>query len=94
MRVVLPLHRGAFGQDGDAAFFFQVVGVHHPVGHLLVVAESAGLAKHGVDQRGLAVVDMGDDGDVTKIHDFKPFEAVCGRLAWRGQPPAGRRCDR
>ena len=31
---------------------------------LLVGAEDAALAQHGVDERGLAVVDVGDDGDV------------------------------
>ena len=52
------------GQDGDAALALQLVRVHHAVGHLLVGAEGAGLAQHGVNQRGLAMVDMGDDGDI------------------------------
>ena len=30
----------------------------------LVGAEVAALPEHGVDQRGLAVIDVGDDGDV------------------------------
>ena len=34
---------------------------------LLVGAEGAGLAEHGVDQRGLAVVDVGHDGDIAEI---------------------------
>ena len=55
------------GQDGDAALALQVVAVHHALGHLLVVAEGAGLAQQLVDQRGLAVVDVGDDGDVAKF---------------------------
>ena len=33
----------------------------------LALAEQAGLAEHLVDQRGLAVVDVGDDGDVSNI---------------------------
>ena len=33
---------------------------------LLVGPEGAGLAEHGVDQRGLAVVDVGDDRNVAK----------------------------
>ena len=32
----------------------------------LVIAEGAGLAEHGVDQGGLAMVDVGDDGDVSQ----------------------------
>ena len=35
---------------------------------LLVGAEDAALPEHGVDQGGLAVVDVGDDGDVAEIH--------------------------
>ena len=38
------------------------------LGHALVLAERAGLLQQPVDQRGLAVVDMGDDGDVAKLH--------------------------
>ena len=41
--------------------------VHHALGHLLVVAEDVGLLQHAVDQRGLAVVDVGDDGDVADV---------------------------
>jgi hypothetical protein len=35
-------------------------------GDALVVAEGAGLLEQLVDQRGLAVVDVGDDGDVAQ----------------------------
>ena len=53
-----------FGENGDAALALEFVRVHHPLGHLLVGAEGAGLAQHGVDEGGLAVVNMGDDGDI------------------------------
>ena len=33
----------------------------------LVGAERAGLAEHRVDEGGLAVVDVGDDGDVAQV---------------------------
>ena len=56
--------RGVLGQDGDAALLLQVVGIHHALGHVLVGGEGAGLAEQLVDQRGLAVVNVGDDGDV------------------------------
>ena len=64
----LPLHRGAFGEDGDAALALQVVGVDRPLHHLLIGAKRAALAQQLVDQRGLAVVDMRDDGDVADVH--------------------------
>ena len=61
---VVVVDRGVLGEDGDAALFFEVVGVHDALGDGFVGAEGAGLAEHGVDERGLAVVDVGDDGDV------------------------------
>ncbi len=33
----------------------------------LVLAEGAGLLQHVIDQRRLAVVDVGDDGDITDV---------------------------
>ncbi len=55
---------GVLGQDGDAALPLQFVRVHHPFDVVLVGAKSAALLQHGVDQRGLAVVDVRDDGDI------------------------------
>ena len=60
-------HRGVLGQDRDALFALQVTGVDHAVGDLGADPERAGLPQHGVDQRGLAVVDVRDDGDVAQF---------------------------
>ena len=57
---------GGFGQDRDAALALELAGVHDALGDLLVGAEDAALAEHGVDQRGLAVVDVRNDGDVAE----------------------------
>jgi hypothetical protein len=65
-----PLDRSALRQNGDPAFLFQVVGIHRTLFHALVVAEGAGLAEELVDERGLAVVDVGDDRHVAKGHGF------------------------
>ena len=40
---VLPVDRGRLGQDGDAAFLFEIVGIHGALGDALVFAERAGL---------------------------------------------------
>jgi hypothetical protein len=56
--------RQILGQDGDASFFLQLVRVHHPLGDVLVSGEAAGLDQQLVHQGGLAMVDVGDDGDV------------------------------
>ena len=62
-----PAHRRVLGQDGDALLPLEVARVHDPVGQLLVGAERAGLAQQGVDQRRLAVVDVGHDGHVPDV---------------------------
>ena len=49
-------------------FLFLVVGIHGPFGHLLVLADGAGLLEQLVHKGGLAMVNMGDDGDVADIH--------------------------
>src|SRR5208282_6874498 len=57
-------HGRVLGKNSDAALAFQIVRVHDALGHGLVVAEGATLSKHGVNQRGFAVVHVGNDGDV------------------------------
>ena len=66
---VVAVHGGVLGQDGDALFLLQVTGVHQALdGVVTAVGQRAGLPQHGVDQGRLAVVDVGDDGDVAEIH--------------------------
>ena len=67
MCVPFQLDGAVLGQDRDAALALEVVAVHHALGHFLVVAEGAALAQQLVDQRGLAMVDVGDDGDVADL---------------------------
>src|SRR4029079_1667566 len=59
--------RAVLGQDRDAALALEVVRVHDALGDLLVGAEGAALAQQLGDQRRLAVVDVGDDGDVSDL---------------------------
>jgi len=49
-------------------------GVHGAFDGRLVRPEGAGLGEKLVDQGGLAVVDVGDDGDIAKLHDV----LICG----------------
>ena len=65
---VVPENRRRLGEDRDAALALEVVRIHRALGDLLVLTEGAGLLQQAVDQRGLAVVDMGDDGDVAQVH--------------------------
>ena len=68
---IAPGDGGVLGQDGDAAFFFQLVGIHHPFGRGGALAERARLLQQLVDQGGFTVIDVRDDGDITKFfnHD-------------------------
>ena len=52
------------------AFTLQVVVVHEAFGDLLIVAKSPGSAKDGIDQGGLAVIDVGDDGQIANAVDW------------------------
>jgi hypothetical protein len=64
---VVAVNRGVLREDGDALFALQVTGVHHAVDQLGALGEGAGLAQHRVDEGGLAMVDVRDDGDVAEI---------------------------
>ena len=64
----IAVHDGSvFGKDGDPALPLQIVGVHDPLGHLFVGAEHAALPQQLIHQRGLSMIDVGDDGDIAKV---------------------------
>ena len=65
---VLPHHRRRLGENGDAALALEVVRIHDPFGDALIVAERARLLQEPVDEGRLAVVDVGDDGDIAELH--------------------------
>ena len=60
-------HRRVLGEDRDALLALEVHRVHHALVDVLVGPERAGLPEHGVDERRLAVVDVGDDRDVAEV---------------------------
>ena len=79
---VLPHDRGRLGENGDAALALEVARIHHPLGDALVLAERARLLEQPVDERRLAMVDVGDDGDVAKLHGReRAFLTADGRMA-------------
>ena len=73
MRVPCQIDRGDLGENGDAAFAFEIVGIHRPFGHALVLAEGAGLLQQAIDQGGLAMVDVRDDRQVAQRHEGNPM---------------------
>ena len=64
---VAVVDRRVLGEDRDPLLALEVHRVHHPLGDVLALAEGAGLPEHLVDQRRLAVVDVGDDRDVSEV---------------------------
>ena len=58
---------GLLGHDRDAALALEVHGIHDAIRHDLVDAEDPRLAEHRVDERRLAVVDVGDDREVADV---------------------------
>jgi len=76
-----PDNAGALGKDRDATLLFQVVLVHRALRDLLVLAKRARLAKKLVDQRRLAMVDVGNDGDVADFHGVLRLSKAGGRVA-------------
>ena len=62
-----PAHRAVLGGDGDAAFPLQVHAIHHAFGDDLSLPEHPATAEHRVHERGLAVVDVGDDRGVANL---------------------------
>ena len=63
-RVAFPWDLRRFGEDRDALFSLQVVGVHDPVDGNRPGADHSGGAQHRVDERRLAVVDVCNQGNV------------------------------
>ena len=62
---VVIKNRRVFGKNRDAALALQLIGIHHALDDLFIGAESAALAKHGVDERRFTVINVRDNGDVT-----------------------------
>ena len=58
---------GVLREDGDAPLFLEVVRVHHPLVDLLIGPDRARLLEERIDERGLPVVDVGDDRDVADV---------------------------
>ena len=58
----------AKGVLANAALALKFVRIERALGDALVLAERARLLQQPVDQGGLAVVDVGDDGDVAQVH--------------------------
>ena len=64
---VAVVERGVLREDGDAALALQVGVVERALRDPLVRAERAALRQKHVDERGLPVIDVRNDGDVAPV---------------------------
>ncbi len=58
---------GVFGFDSDTPFPLEVHGVHHAFGDDLVGTESTCLAEELIHESGLAVIDVGNDCNISEF---------------------------
>jgi hypothetical protein len=65
--VIAVAHRGVFSHDRDAALALQVHRVHDALDYAFVGPEQPRLFEHRVYERGLAVVNVRDNGDVANF---------------------------
>ena len=63
----LPLHSDVLSENRDAPLLLQIVGVENPLARHLAGTKLAALPQEAVDERGLPVVDVGDDRHVADI---------------------------
>ncbi len=71
--IAVPLEGGVLRANGDSFFALQIHRIHHALLDLLIGAEGAGLTQELIDERGFAVVDVRNDGDVTNlVHGTSP----------------------
>ncbi len=82
--VVVP-DRAVLGEDRDPALALEVVRVHHPLGDVDVLGERARLDEQLVDERRLAMVDVGDDRDVPEGWGGRGHDRKTG--AWDCKAP-------
>src|SRR3546814_2263258 len=85
VRALTPFDRGAFRQDGDPAFLFDIARIHRAFLDALIVSERPRLAEKLVDECGLAMIDVRDDGDIAPGHSKKKLDGTwrCHAAIWR-----------
>jgi hypothetical protein len=62
----LVLDGTVLGENRNATLFLKIVRIHDSLGHPLVRPESSGLTQKLIDQCGFAVVNVGNNRNVTQ----------------------------
>ena len=85
----LVFDRRILCHDRNAPLPLQVDIVHHPVLDLFVQTENARLPEQAIDDRGLSMIHMGDQGNVSQIFAFHKSTLA---LHWIGRGVCFRLC--
>ncbi|MCY1558412.1 hypothetical protein D9M68_953430 [compost metagenome] len=78
----VPQQARHLGQNGDAALALDIIAVHGAFFNAFVFAEGARLLQQHVDQGSLAVVNVGNNGNVAQAHGV--LSASFGMILNRG----------
>ena len=63
----LVRQRDVLGENRDPAFFFNVTGVQDPFTGQLGLAKLSTLSQQAIHERGFAMINVGNDDDVTNV---------------------------
>ena len=85
---VLVNDGSGFRENGDPALAFERIRVHHSHFNGLIFAEDMALLEHSIHESRLAVVNVGDDGDIPQIVTTHKTSAPERRTWGHGACPA------
>jgi hypothetical protein len=83
--VTVPVNSGVFGQNGNTTLFLLIVGVHDSLNIPTTGVQRAGEVQQFINQSSLAMVNVGDNGDVADFFNHgkepvnKKIAATLGR---------------
>ena len=67
--IFAPLDGCRFGQDGDTTFTLLIIRVHGTLFELGALIQGIGLFQKFIDQGGLPMVNVSNNGDVAEVLD-------------------------
>src|SRR5207237_265210 len=66
-----------FSENSNTPLTFLIVGIHDQFAHLLILAEDVALFEESIDQRGFAVIDVGNNSNIADIVALYKFFSLC-----------------
>ncbi len=67
--IAIPAYRRIFCQDGNTPLRFLSIGVHDPLLQLGARIQGTGLLQQLINHSSFTVVNVGDNGNITKLVD-------------------------